>query len=253
MSERARYAHGVPCWVDLASPEPDASAAFYGGLFGWEPVPSGPAGVFTLAGKVVCGLAPAPTPDTPAAWTTYVAVDDVESTVEVVAREGGQVLAEPTAVGPEGRMASFADPGGARFGVWEAGERPGAQLVDEPGTLVWSELLTRDVERVEPFYREVFGWVDEAGTGEEEDYAVWKAGSAPVGGMLPMGAGFPDDVPPLWMTYFGVRDADATAAEAERLGGTVCVAPTDEQAGRFAIIGDPHGAIFSVIALAGRG
>ena len=38
MPERSSYAHGIPSWVDLSSPDPEASAAFYGALFGWEHV-----------------------------------------------------------------------------------------------------------------------------------------------------------------------------------------------------------------------
>ena len=36
MSERTSYEPGTPCWVDLGSPDLDASVEFYGGLFGWE-------------------------------------------------------------------------------------------------------------------------------------------------------------------------------------------------------------------------
>ena len=36
MRERDGYPPGVPCWVDTAQPDPEAAAAFYGGLFGWE-------------------------------------------------------------------------------------------------------------------------------------------------------------------------------------------------------------------------
>ena len=39
MPERSSYAHGIPSWVDLFSPDPEASAAFCGALFGWEHVP----------------------------------------------------------------------------------------------------------------------------------------------------------------------------------------------------------------------
>src|SRR2546430_7568957 len=36
MPERDGYLPGVPCWVETTQPDPDAAAAFYGGLFGWE-------------------------------------------------------------------------------------------------------------------------------------------------------------------------------------------------------------------------
>ena len=57
MSERTSYEPGVPSWVDLSSPDTDASATFYGGLFGWELQSAGPVeetggyGMFTLQGQ----------------------------------------------------------------------------------------------------------------------------------------------------------------------------------------------------------
>src|SRR4051794_41303606 len=42
MPEVSEYAPGTPSWVDLASPDPDASARFYGGLFGWDAPEGGP-------------------------------------------------------------------------------------------------------------------------------------------------------------------------------------------------------------------
>ena len=56
MSERTSYRNGVPLWVDVATPDIDASAAFYCGLFGWEfggAHPEIPYGMFLLDGKLV--------------------------------------------------------------------------------------------------------------------------------------------------------------------------------------------------------
>jgi predicted enzyme related to lactoylglutathione lyase len=36
MSERIAYGPGEFCWVELASPDVDAAATFYGDLLGWE-------------------------------------------------------------------------------------------------------------------------------------------------------------------------------------------------------------------------
>ena len=35
MPERDGYIPGVPCWVDVSEPDPEAAVDFYGGLFGW--------------------------------------------------------------------------------------------------------------------------------------------------------------------------------------------------------------------------
>jgi predicted enzyme related to lactoylglutathione lyase len=57
-------------------------------------------------------------------------------------------------------------------------------------------------------------------------------------------------VPPHWQLDFAVEDTDATIEAAKGLGGGVMVEPIDVPAGRFAILTDPHGASFGVIALA---
>src|SRR3954467_3223881 len=36
MPEFSGYTAGVPCWVDLGTPDVDPSVSFYGELFGWE-------------------------------------------------------------------------------------------------------------------------------------------------------------------------------------------------------------------------
>jgi hypothetical protein len=58
----------------------------------------------------------------------------------------------------------------------------------------------------------------------------------------------PDErIPPNWTTYIGTQDVDATVARAKELGATVINGPMDvPNAGRFAIITDPTGAVFGV-------
>jgi predicted enzyme related to lactoylglutathione lyase len=54
-------------------------------------------------------------------------------------------------------------------------------------------------------------------------------------------------VPAHWGVYFAVDDCDATVEKAKGMGATSCVPPTDiPNVGRFAVIQDPQGAIFSV-------
>src|SRR5881398_350640 len=142
MSQRADYEPGVPCWVDTLQPDPDAAIAFYAGLFGWEfagpgSMPGNPPGryfVARLRGRDVAGVGSQPAGDPPApAWTTYVYVASADDAALAAVDAGGAILVEPFGVLPAGRMAVLADPAGAPFCVWEAGERRGAQLVNEPG------------------------------------------------------------------------------------------------------------------------
>ena len=137
MSERTSYEPGMPSWVDLASPNPNASAAFYGSLFGWEVQSAGPVeetggyGMFT-AGRPGRRVSPIMKEGQPPAWTIYVATEDADADAAGVSEAGGDVLFGPMDVMDAGRMAVFAHPA-AGVGVWQAGSHTGAALVNEPG------------------------------------------------------------------------------------------------------------------------
>ena len=68
--------------------------------------------------------------------------------------------------------------------------------------------------------------------------------------MMTMPAEVPAEVPAYWLTYFGTADCDATVAAATGDGATLVVGPIDIPVGRFAVLSDPTGAMFAVIALA---
>ena len=61
----------------------------------------------------------------------------------------------------------------------------------------------------------------------------------------------PAEVPPNWLVYFAVTDADAALARITELGGALMMGPMDIEPGRFAVVADPTGAVFAVIALKG--
>ena len=251
--EMERYDHGVPSWVDLGSPDPDAAAAFYSGLFGWD-VPEGrpEAGGYRIGhvrGRTVAGLGPQMNPGPPV-WTTYVNVTSADDVAAEVRAAGGAVFMEPFDVMDVGRMGMFADPAGAAFGAWQPRTHPGAGLVNEPGTYCWSELVTADVDGARAFYAAVFGWAAHSqGPAGAGAYTEWKLGDRSIGGMMAKPDEMPAEVPSHWMVYFAVADTDATVKQVGELGGSVMMGPTDIEPGRFAIVADPAGAVFSVLAL----
>ena len=59
----------------------------------------------------------------------------------------------------------------------------------------------------------------------------------------PLSGGEPD-TPAHWSVTFGVDEADATAAKATELGGTVVVPPFDAPWVRMTVLTDPQGATF---------
>jgi predicted enzyme related to lactoylglutathione lyase len=179
-----------------------------------------------------------------------VSVADADETAAKVKDAGGSVVVEPMDVMDLGRMAYFADPTGAVFGIWQPRSFSGADVVNEPGSLCWNEVLTRDAQTDKAFYPAVFGW--DAGRpsfeGAPETYTVWEIDGRPVGGMMQMSDDyFPPDVPPHWAVCFAVTDVDAVVSKARELGATITAEPMDMPIGRFAGIIDPQGASFTIM------
>jgi uncharacterized protein len=270
VSDQDRYIPGVPCWVDTTQPDPDAAAAFYGGLFGWEledGMPPDAPGKYLTArvGGGTVGAISSPMGDAPATpvWNTYVWVDDADETAAKVREAGGTVLSEPFDVMEAGRMAVCADPEGAVFCVWQPKQHRGAEVVNEHGAVNFNILNTGDVGAASKFYGAVFGWelIDAGGApmwampaygdflekrtpGMRENMANMGAPARfeeVVAGITPI----TDETPAHWGVTFGADDADAVAARATELGGQVVVAPFDAPWVRMTVITDPQGATFT--------
>jgi predicted enzyme related to lactoylglutathione lyase len=253
MTAVTTYAPGTPCWVDCTSTDLAASVSFYTALFGWEAVDQGEAfghyQQFEKDGAAVAGLGPAMQEGVPPSWTTYVATEDIARTAAAVTAAGGRVLLDAMEIPEAGTMAVFADDEGAVFAGWQADGHAGCGRVNEPGTLCWNEVNRRETAPARSFYGQVFGWRDETGeVAGGGSYVSWLLDGRRIGGMIQMDERW-EGVPPHWMTYFAVEDADATAARARELGGSVRLEPFESPAGRMAVLADPEGATFSVIAL----
>lgn len=252
------HAVGSPSWVDLMSPDVDASVNFYSALFGWNATDQHDDEgnriyvMFDLGGKAVAGLGgQAPGMEgLPAVWNTYVSVDDVDGTVAKATAAGGSVIAPPMQVMEAGQMAIIADPTGAAISMWKAGEHIGAEICNEPNTFSWSELMTRDIDSATAFYADVFGWdIVDQDMGPGGIYHVIQGGeNGGWGGMMAMPAEMPDMVPNHWMAYFTVADVDATLAAVTANGGTVVNPAFDVPGvGRMATAHDPAGGSFSLM------
>ncbi|HEX6983920.1 MAG TPA: VOC family protein [Planctomycetaceae bacterium] len=274
MPERDRYIPGVPCWADTSQPDPEAATEFYSGLFGWEfqdsMPPDSPGSYFiaSLKGKAVAavGAQPEGAPPEPM-WNTYVSVASADETAQKVRDAGGTIISEPFDVMDAGRMAVCMDPEGAAFCIWQSEEMPGSQLVNEHGTVNFNVLNTRDATAAKKFYGAVFGWgtlglgggvemwtLEGYGDHLEEIQPGTKEAVSEVGGpegfadvvasLVPIGEDQPD-TPAHWSVTFAVDDADAIAARAAELGGSVVVPPFDAPWVRTTVLADPAGASFS--------
>jgi predicted enzyme related to lactoylglutathione lyase len=235
---------GTPCWVDLGA-DVEKAQAFYSSLFGWDIQQYEPAemeywGCF-LNGKRVAGLGRQQDTSQPTVWTTYLATDNADDTVARIRSAGGQVLMEPMDITDQGRMAIAMDPGGAVFGLWQAGTHTGMEVANEPGAVTWNEDMTGDFEGNQKFYADVFGYSYDDMSAEGFQYATMSVGGSVVGGIGKT------DNHPNWTTYFAVDNTDATVAKAQELGGSVVRPASDSPYGRMAVLADDQGTVFAVM------
>jgi uncharacterized protein len=242
---------GVPNWVDLGTADLPDATRFYTQLFGWEAEVSsqeyGGYTTFRLDGRATAGAGPLFGEGQPTAWSTYIATDDADSVAARVEAAGGKVLVAPFDVMYQGRMAAFLDPTGAPFTVWQAGTMRGADVFDTPGALTWNELVTRDIEGSAAFYGAVFGWVARESMMGDIPYILWELDGENIAGMQPLNPARQRDVPPHWMIYFAVTDCDDATGHAQSLGGQIVTPPTDLPIGRYAVLTDPQGGVFSIL------
>ncbi len=130
------------------------------------------------------------------------------------------------------------------------------------GTFCWTEIASTDAEQCKAFYNNVFGWKFKDSKAVTDGFAYHEYSTPgsdyPAGGLYEItpemcapGQPLP---PPHFMTYVGVDDVDENAKLAVELGGKVIKEPDDiPNTGRFAIIQDPTGAVFSTFKMAKGG
>ncbi|MEA2452972.1 MAG: uncharacterized protein QOG04_1682 [Actinomycetota bacterium] len=245
-------------WVDLGTPDLAGAETFYEAIFGWQ-AEEMPAGgdftytMFSLKGKKVAAAYTQREDQKgrPPMWTEHFTVESADKAAAKAQELGGKVTDEPVDVFDSGRMVLIESPTGEFFGAWEPKTFIGAELVNEHGTLVWNELMTTDVERSKEFYTRFFGWTAQDYP-EMDGYVVFSVEGRGSNGMTKISEEMGDH-PSYWSTCFAVDDADATVKTATDNGGKVVFGPkTMEGIGRFAVIQDPQGAAFSIMAVEGE-
>jgi uncharacterized protein len=107
---------------------------------------------------------------------------------------------------------------------------------------VWHDLNTKDLDGSKKFYGEIFNWKFESS--DNGPYVHISAGGEMIGGVRQMSPNEPQ--PTNWLGYIGVDDVAATVSTITSAGGKVYMPPTKiENAGTFAVVADPTGAVFA--------
>ncbi len=244
-------------WYELQTSDPDAAKSFYPEVAGWSTAPFEDAPMpYTMwmnGESAVGGVMQLPEEakknGAPPHWLVYIGTPDVDATVEKAKGLGATVLWGPETMGGVGRWAVLRDPQGAVFAAFTPGgdSQPAADHDPEVGEFSWHELYTTDHEKGLQFYSELFGWekTEAMDMGEMGVYQMYGRNGRTLGGMMNL---TPDmKMPPAWLIYARVPDADRAAEKAGKAGGKVVNGPMEVPGGdRIAQIMDPQGAMFAV-------
>jgi predicted enzyme related to lactoylglutathione lyase len=243
------YLHGKFVWFEHVSNDLSKARAFYGDLFGWRsdgvPVGGQTYHMILNGSDAVGGFRPA-MPGMPNHWISYLSVPDVDQAAAAASAGGGTIVLPPTDFAPFGRAAAIADPNGAVFALWKAtqGDRPDAQTV-RAGDWYWNECMSADAQKALGFYETTFGFAHDTMDLADGPYYVLTMKGVPRAGVMKSPS---PGQPSAWLPYVSVADCDSTAKRAQALGAQVFVPPTDiPDVGRFAVLGDPVGAVIGVI------
>jgi len=124
-----------------------------------------------------------------------------------------------------------------------------ADNTQTPGDFNWLELQTSDSASARAFYTALFDWeYAEVPLGPDDTYTIFNIGGKTTAAAYQLGSDMlAQGIPPHWGLYVSVIDADASAAKAQQLGGTVPMEPFDvmDQV-RMAVLQDPTGAQISI-------
>lgn len=250
MGTRTSYEPGTFCWIDLMTSDLDAAKQFYSAVFGWEYSDNdmGDGATYSMAqidGTDVAGLMNS---DQGPHWNNYIAVESAADNAEAAKEAGATIIQEPIEVPGSGHMAVFQDPTGAIVSTWQAGDHPGAGIVNQHGALSWNDLQTDDVGKAVDFYTDVFGWEVAPVENAPAERVVIRVGETMNGGIAKLPEEGGSDVPPHWLAYFAVDDLSAAIEAAEGAGGKSHIGPLDLPTGQLAILTDPQGAAFALFA-----
>ena len=115
---------GRGVWIELATPDPEGAFAFYGALFGWtkaSAMPMGDMGDYAFIGTEDEGrpgaIMSSTATNTPARWSWYIEVADIDAALETAKMQGGSVLQGPDQIPGGNYSANLADAEGHRIGL----------------------------------------------------------------------------------------------------------------------------------------
>jgi uncharacterized protein len=246
--------NGAFVWYELATTDPEAAAAFYKEVVGWEveAVPEMHYTLFKQDGARAAGMMQMPenvaAAGVPPHWVGYIGAADVDRAAEQAQAAGATLRYGPDDIPGIGRFAVMTDADNAPFNLFapngEGGTEPGMMALGHPG---WHELMAGNGERAFGFYSGLFGWTrgEALDMGPMGKYQMFDYGGRTRGGIMTA----PEGAKPGWMFYFVVRSVDEAVGRVKAAGGSVFHGPQEVPGGAWIIqCRDPQGAAFALVS-----
>ena len=240
----------------LVTDDASAASAFYAALFGWD-MEQAKDGGFAVRhkGRMIAGISPlreASEEVEESFWLVGVMVEDVDRALRAAADGNARIHEKVQRVSDYGRFAVVADRQNAPVLLIEPGAKPIGRT-NGPGSWMWAELWTDDLEDAAAFYADVIGvGHDTTDRGGELYHLLTSQGEARAG-IIKIPAEL-EEVEPGWAPYVAVADLGASLGKVNELGGKVIFGETDHPAeGSVALIMDPSGAVLFLYQIGSRG
>lgn len=248
---------GRPLWYELMTTDMKAAEAFYKTVVGWKTEPFDGAGrpytAFNRSGDISIGgvMTKPDEMKAPPFWSMYIGVPNLDEAIARIKRLGGGTYTEVIEIQGVGRMVMMMDPQGAVFYIIEpASQERRPETAAELGEGSWHELMTTDWQAAMKFYEQAFGWEpsETMDMGPMGKYQMFNRPHGMIGGIMNKPPEMAN-VPPNWLIYFRVPDADAAAERVKANGGKILSGPMEVPGGdRVVTATDPQGATFGLHA-----
>ena len=238
MSETLKFLEGQPCWIDIATPDTAKRLAFcefLTELFGWE---------FEIGGADIAYYSRAHSGGKPVAavfelagvpnyWTTYLAVSDINRSIEAVKQNDGALVNGPMQVLEMGHMALCQDAVGAMVGLWQPIQFAGFEKYDENNSPAWFDLQSDNPQRAASFYHDTFDATIVPMSDSEHSMIgtpemAWFSVSTQ-----------PAPMPASWNPVIKIDSLSRITDELKRLGATILMNDMPVPGGKVVVFADP--------------